>query len=136
MKLCLAIFEDDSELTELLQEMLSEHQYQLVPYLSLKQAEWHKIDLVLADYRNTIVSFSDVVKEANKHGVPVIAISGAQMDYPIHLEKPFTMEELEGLIYKVLGHNFRPKASATHTGSSHESPKSLWSKWFSGKKAS
>ncbi|MCX7675450.1 MAG: hypothetical protein N2Z70_06435 [Bdellovibrionaceae bacterium] len=136
MKLCLAIFEDDSELTELLQEMLSEHQYQLVPYLSLKQAEWHKIDLVLADYRNTIVSFAEVVKEAKKHGVPVIAISGAHMDHPIQLEKPFTMEELEGLIYKVLGHNFKPKSAGPTSVRKDEGNGSFWSKVFSGKKVS
>jgi DNA-binding response OmpR family regulator len=102
MKLRIAIFEDDNDLLELLTEMLESNRYSVVSLMSLKNVNWDKIDIVLGDYRNTVVHFKQLCHEASRNGVPVIAISGGDMDYPHQLSKPFTLEELESLMFRLV----------------------------------
>jgi DNA-binding NtrC family response regulator len=102
MKLRIAIFEDDQDLLELLIEMLQSNKYSVVSLMTLKNVDWENIDIVLGDYRNTIVNFNQLSEEAGRHGVPLIAISGGDMNYPYQLSKPFTIEELESLMFKLV----------------------------------
>lgn len=102
MKLRVAIFEDDQDLLELLTDMLESHRYTVVSLMTLKNVDWNQIDIILGDYRNTIVNFKTLSQEAAKQGVPLIAISGADMEYPHQLAKPFTLDELESLMFRLL----------------------------------
>lgn len=102
MKLRIAIFEDDQDLLELLQELLESNKYQVNGHLSLKNVNWNEIDIVLGDYRNTLVKFNELKKITHEQGLPLIAISGGDMDYPYQLSKPFTVEELESLMFRLL----------------------------------
>jgi len=123
MKLRIAIFEDDQDLLELLTDMLESNRYTVASFMTLKSIDWNKIDIVLGDYRNTIVSFKQLIGEAEKLGVPVIAISGGDMDYPHQLSKPFTLEELESMMFRLV------KASAERGGRGKERQDFL-SKWL------
>lgn len=102
MKLRIAIFEDDRDLADLLEELLESNKYSVNSFLTLKNINWGEIDLCLGDYRNTLVPFKELSALTESHGVPLIAISGGDMDYPHQLSKPFSIEELESLMFKML----------------------------------
>ncbi len=120
MKLRVAIFEDDSDLSELLEELLEASHYEVKTCLSLKNFKWDSIDIALGDYKNTIVSFKDLDKQCKENKVPLIAISGGDMDYPHQLTKPFGIEELEGLMFDLL------KKSSPNRDQSNQSALSKW----------
>lgn len=105
MALTVVIFEDDKELADLLKEMMDMKGYDVHNLYSLKKKEWLDADIVLADYRNKIVSFQDVVKAMSQDSIPVLAISGMETGFSPQLVKPFTIEELESKILKVINDN-------------------------------
>lgn len=103
MSLHIAIFEDDKDLADHLQELLEDLNYDVTVLYKLDpKANWKKVDVILADYRNQIVRFGDVVKLGQEKNVPVIAISGGDMDYKPCLQKPFSIEEMQSVIVKAM----------------------------------
>lgn len=104
MSLNIAIFEDDKDLGLHLKELLEVLEYESTMFMSTKKVDWKSIDVIIADYSNTLVSFKDLIKLAETHEIPLIAISGGQMNYKPALSKPFLIEELESVIMKSLQH--------------------------------
>ncbi|MFN7685435.1 MAG: hypothetical protein ACK5QT_08500 [Oligoflexia bacterium] len=102
MSLKVAIFEDDKELADLLKERMEDRHFEVVNYYSLLDSSWQSSDIVLADFRNKIVPFSEVVDLARQTHLPVIAISGAETQFRPQLLKPFLIDDLEGFVLKVL----------------------------------
>ncbi len=98
----IAIFEDDKDLAVHLKELLESMDYQVTVFLTLKKVPWEDIDVIFGDYRNNLVSFKDLIKISRENDIPLIAISGGDMDYSPSLSKPFLIEEMEALIMKVL----------------------------------
>ena len=102
MAIKLVIFEDDHDLMDLFREMLSDSGYEVSLSANLTDEALLKADLFLGDYRNRIVPFPEVVSFSKKHGIPLIAISGGDMDYEPQIRKPFHLDELEALIFNTL----------------------------------
>lgn len=98
----IAIFEDDKDVAELLIEMMETRGFQGASYYNIKDSEWTTCDLVLGDYRNKIVPFKTVATECLKKGLPLIAISGDETEYPLQIIKPFTIDDLQALILETL----------------------------------
>jgi DNA-binding NtrC family response regulator len=98
MSLKVAIFEDDKDVADLLKEMMERKDYVVTNFYSLKDAAWKDCDVVLGDYRNSIVSFKAIEKECLKDSIPLIAISGEETQYLPQLIKPFSIEELQSVI--------------------------------------
>ncbi len=107
MSVQIAMFEDDKDLADILQERLSGRNFVVNSYYSLVHKEWKKSDLVLADFRNKIVSFEELRRECTANGIPMIAISGMETGFVPQLIKPFTIEELESAILNQLMHSKR-----------------------------
>lgn len=102
MALRVAIFEDDKDLADVLKEAMDHSGYDVRNLYSLKTDQWSDCDIVLADFRNNIVLFKDIVTTMSKFNIPVLAISGAETGFSPQLVKPFTLEELEAKILKVV----------------------------------
>lgn len=102
MSLKITIFEDDIDVAELLKEMMESHNFQVNLSYNLKETAWTDSDVVLGDFRNKIVDFDLLKNECNKHGIPLIAISGADTTYSPQLLKPFLMEDLQAAILQSL----------------------------------
>jgi len=100
MSIQVAIFEDDKDLAEILQERMQLRKFEVASYFNLKDSAWLKSDIVLGDFRNKMVSFETLSNECRKNGIPIIAISGAETGFQPQLLKPFTIEELEAVILK------------------------------------
>lgn len=100
-----AIFEDDEDLAYHFQELLEMLGYTVSIHYSwdsIQNHGWENIGIILADYRNNFVKFKDVLNESKSRDIPMIAISGGDMDYKPCLQKPFTIEEIQAAIEKVL----------------------------------
>lgn len=100
MSITVAIFEDDKDLADILQERMELRKFKVLSCYNLNESAWKKSDIVLGDFRNKIVSFSPLAQECKKLGIPIIAISGADTGFTPELLKPFTIEELEAAILK------------------------------------
>lgn len=100
MSIQVAIFEDDKDLAEILEERMQLRKFEVASYFNLKDSAWLKSDIVLGDFRNKMVSFQTLSAECKKNGIPIIAISGAETGFEPQLIKPFTIEELEAVILK------------------------------------
>ncbi len=105
MALRVAIFEDDKDLADLLKEIMDQKGYDVVTLYSLKKSDWPDLDIVLADFRNKLVAFQDIVKSMKEVGIPVIAISGADTGFSPELIKPFSIDELESKILETISAN-------------------------------
>jgi hypothetical protein len=104
MSLKVAIFEDDRDLAEALKERLSLIAIEAINCYNLRDDEWREVDVVVADFRNQIVRFDSLRKECQSEGIPLLAISGAEMDYRPQIPKPFTTDELKNGIFEALVH--------------------------------
>jgi hypothetical protein len=82
--------------------MLQGHHFAASTAYRLDDADWRTCDVVVADYRNTLVSFEDLRRECEAIQIPLVAISGGEMDYEPQLLKPFTTDELEKVIFAAL----------------------------------
>ncbi|MCB0368885.1 MAG: hypothetical protein KDD45_05395 [Bdellovibrionales bacterium] len=103
MSLKVAIFEDDTDVAELLVEIMEVKDFTAKTFYSLQDdSSWINSDIILGDYRNCIVSFNELKSECLKHNLPLIAISGAETDYSPQLLKPFSIENLQELIDETL----------------------------------
>jgi len=103
-----AIFEDDEDLAYYFQELLEMLNYNVSIHYSKESFHnfgWDNVAIILADYRNHLVHFADVRKEAKERGIPLIAISGGDMDFRPNLQKPFTVEEIQVAIENVIEKN-------------------------------
>ena len=105
MALRVAIFEDDKDLADLLKEIMDQKGYDVVTLYSLKKSDWPDLDIVLADFRNKLVAFQDIVKSMKEVGIPVIAMSGADTGFSPELIKPFSIDELESKILETISAN-------------------------------
>lgn len=104
MSLKVAIFEDDRDVADLLTEMLQTKDFQVSCHYNLND-DWQSCDVILADYRNKIVSFKSIQSESHKKNIPLIAISGAETQYSPQLLKPFSLESLQAVILDTLNAN-------------------------------
>ena len=103
MSLHIGIFEDDKDLADHLQELMVDLNYEVTVFYKIDPKQnWKDVDVILADYRNNIVRFENVVKLGLEKKVPVIAISGGNMDYKPCLQKPFSIEEMQAVIVKAM----------------------------------
>ena len=104
MSLKVAIFEDDKDLADALKEMLTLQAFETVTCYNIREPHWREVDVVVADFRNKIVSFKELRQECATEGLPLIAISGAETDHAFQLLKPFTTDELKKTIFQSLVH--------------------------------
>ncbi|MBL7669239.1 MAG: hypothetical protein JNM39_02025 [Bdellovibrionaceae bacterium] len=95
-------FEDDFELGALFKQSMDNAGFLTVPCVDLRSKDLLDADIAIGDYRNEIVSFRALEAVCKKNKIPLIAISGGDMDYHPQMRKPFLMEDLQGLIFKVL----------------------------------
>ena len=102
MNLKVAIFEDDTDVADLLKEMMEAKGFQVSCFYNLKDIGWQTCDVILGDYRNKIVSFKSLQSECQTKTIPLIAISGAETDYSPQLMKPFAIEDLQAIILDTL----------------------------------
>jgi hypothetical protein len=102
MAVKIVFFEDDFELGALFKESMDASGFLTVPCVDLHSKELLDADIVIGDYRNEIVAFKALEALCRKNKIPLIAISGGEMDYHPQMLKPFLMEDLQGLIFKVL----------------------------------
>ena len=102
MSMKVAIFEDDNDVAQIISEMLEIKDYKVTSYYNFKDSGWQKSDIVLGDFRNRLVQFEQLKQECKKHGIPLIAISGMETTFRPQLLKPFSPEELQGLILETL----------------------------------
>jgi len=102
MSLKVGIFEDDQEVAEVIADMIAAKDFSAISFYSFKGDEWKNCDIILGDYRNKIIPFSQLIKECQKNNIPLIAISGGDMDYKPQLIKPFGIDELQSLIFETL----------------------------------
>lgn len=70
-----------------------------IPCVDLKSPDLLEADIVIGDYRNEIVSFQALKSFCKKNGIPLVAISGGDMDYHPQMRKPFLMEDLQAIIF-------------------------------------
>lgn len=112
MSIKVVIFEDDQEIIEMFKDLLEEADYKVYTCVNIDDPKWKDADVVLGDYRNTIVKFKDVKNFCSKLDIPLIAISGGEMDFDPQLRKPFHFEDLQSMIFQVLK-NRKPRKSST-----------------------
>jgi len=109
MSLRVAIFEDDKDLADILKMRMESSNFTVTEVFSLKEMYWDTTDIVLGDFRNKIVSFTELSKECKKNGIPLIAISGAETNHKPQLLKPFTIEELQAIIIDTMKKSAKKK---------------------------
>lgn len=109
MSLKVAIFEDDTDVADLLKDMMESKDFEATSYYSLKDGSWKQCDVILGDYRNKIVPFKILQEEAQKNGIPLLAISGSETAYLPQLIKPFSIEELQSSILDLLMNSRKSK---------------------------
>src|SRR5262249_9047098 len=103
MPLHIAVFEDDVELADLIQEILEHYRFKVTCHYSLQQGDtWSHADVILADFRNYMVAFEQIEKQSSTRGIPVIAISGSETGFSPQVLKPFRIEVLQKAIYQSL----------------------------------
>lgn len=102
MTMRVTIFEDDKDFADVLKEYMDEQGFEVLNAYTLKSPGWIKADVVLADFRNKIVSFETVRKECAKLGIPLLAISGFETTFRPQLLKPFTIEDLQSAILETI----------------------------------
>ncbi len=102
MAIKVVFFEDDFELGELFKESMDSSGFTTIPCVDLKSPDLLEADIVIGDYRNEIVSFQALKSFCKKNKIPLIAISGGEMDYHPQMRKPFLMEDLQAMIFRVL----------------------------------
>ena len=102
MAVKVVFFEDDFELGALFKESMDASGFLTVPCVDLRSKELLDADIAIGDYRNEIVPFRALEAICKKNKIPLIAISGGDMDYHPQMRKPFLMEDLQGLIFKIL----------------------------------
>lgn len=115
------IFEDDHELMDLFREMLGESGFDVSLATNLDDLTLLKADIFIGDYRNKIVPFGKLKSFAQKHTIPLIAISGGEMDYRPHLMKPFHVEDLQSMVFQVLKDAPPRERTASDENSNEES---------------
>lgn len=102
MKIKIALFEDDEDVAFLLQEMISNKNYEVEIFYNLSNDDWKKADLVLADFRNKLVSFAKIKTICFTQKIPLIAISGDHTTHLPQLIKPFSFEEFNTVAEQIL----------------------------------
>jgi DNA-binding response OmpR family regulator len=89
------IFEDDKELADALKDRMDTRGFEVENIYNMKQFDWRKAEVVLADYRNELVPFEQVRQICFEHGVPLLAISGRETGFRPQLIKPFSIDDLQ-----------------------------------------
>jgi hypothetical protein len=102
MSMKVAIFEDDKDLADTLKEFMDNAGFEVNNFYRLDARDWDLCDVVLGDYRNTIVPFGDLRRECVELNIPLLAISGAETEYRPQLLKPFTIDEVQSGILEAI----------------------------------
>lgn len=116
-KVRLAIFEDEQDLLELFQELLSPDAFEVLGYTDYDQVVWGQLDILVGDYNNSLVPFSKLREASQAYNLPLIAISGGDMEHPHQLTKPFDIEELEAMVFRLLNESKSSNSSDETQGS-------------------
>ncbi|GIL17918.1 MAG: hypothetical protein FMNOHCHN_03628 [Ignavibacteriaceae bacterium] len=114
MPLKVVIFEDDQDIIEMFKELLEDADYKVYSCTDINDPKWQDADVVLGDYRNTVVKFNEVKKACSKLHIPLIAISGGSMDFEPQLNKPFHFEDLQSAIFSVTKNRSKRQSSLGH----------------------
>ncbi len=120
MKKCILVVDDDVEMTDIIQDILTSHDYEVVcahdGLLAIEKSNREKIDLILLDIRMPFFSgfwFCDAFKQRPQtKNIPVVVISALTGEEDIqkayrlgavgYVKKPFQSEELLETIAKAI----------------------------------
>lgn len=102
MSLKVALFEEDEISANTLMEMRKRHWIDTSVYHSLKNPKWREANVVIGDFENKRVPFSELELECLKLGIPLLAISRVPILHHPHILRPFSAEELKDGIFAAL----------------------------------